>query len=132
MNSSGRSQPSSFLWTQLFLNKVLMVLTSSSNKPFPPISEDFWSWGSAEACGYYRGNVLILLDYSLSLFLCLSVSLSPSLSPLFLPPRSRSPHICVSVAAGSPVVALTRSQTFRSCLCLSTRCIFFHVSSASL
>lgn len=37
----GVSRPSSFLWTQLLLNKVLMVLTSSSNKLFPPIREDF-------------------------------------------------------------------------------------------
>lgn len=37
----GASLPSLFLWTQLLLNKVLMVLTFSSNKPFPPIREDF-------------------------------------------------------------------------------------------
>ena len=96
MNSSGRSQPSSFLWTQLFLNKVLMVLTSSSNKPLPSNQGGLWSPGSAEACGYYRGNVLILLDYSLSP--SLSLSLSPSVclcSPSFCP-RSLSKYLCLS------------------------------------
>ena len=60
-----------------------MVLTSSSNKLFPPIRE-----GSAEACGYYRGNVLLLLDYSpLSSTppnICLHVFNSISVAPLVL------------------------------------------------
>lgn len=86
MNSSGRSQPSSFLWTKLFLNKVLMALTSSSNKPFPPIREDC---GAGLSQGLWvlqrkRPDSPWLLPHLLSVF------------PLFL------------------LLSLTQSQTFSS------------------
>lgn len=88
MNSSGRSQLSSFLWTQLFLNKVLMVLTSSSNKPFPPIRED------CEAG-------LWVLQRKRPDSPWLLPTPPPPPFPFFCP---HSPNISLSVACGSPVV----------------------------
>lgn len=43
----GVSRPSPFLWTQLLLNKVLMVLTSSSNNPPTPSNQGGF-WGRAQ------------------------------------------------------------------------------------
>lgn len=122
MNSSGRSQPS-FLWTRLFLNKVLMVLTSSSNKPFPPIRADCRAGPQSRPVGITEETSWFsLITPSLSLSLCGSLPLSVPL--LLLPPLSL--QISLSQWLLAPPMSLTRS------LSLSVFFTFVLVSSASI
>lgn len=127
VNSSGRSQPPSFLWTQLFLNKVLMVLTSSSNKPFPPIREDCGAGAQSRPVGITEETSWFSLITP-----SLSVSLSLCVSPLSAPAPSLPLQISLSQWLLALPSSLTQSRTFLSCLCLSTHCIFCLVSSASI
>lgn len=87
------------------------------------------SWASVKACGYYRGNVLILLDYSLSF--SKSLWLSPSLSPP--PPAAPAlpTNISVSVASGSPDVS-NPIPVFVCLLYFRSRLICIHPSDYSL
>lgn len=108
----------SFLWTQLFLNKVLMVLTSSSNKPFASISEDCGAGAQPRPVGITEETSWFSLITPLlhPPSGCLSVHLSVCLSwfPLFLPLKHLRCLLSPSLTVLHPALRLFAAFPFRA------------------